>query len=53
LIAVVVTIVYSGGLTALIFYVIRAFTGLRSRVDDEIIGLDESMHGEKAYNLHI
>lgn len=53
LIAVLVTIVYSGGLTALIFYVIRAFTGLRSRVDDEIIGLDESMHGEKAYNLHI
>ncbi|MCX8110850.1 MAG: ammonium transporter [Syntrophorhabdaceae bacterium] len=53
LIAVVVTIVYSGGLTALIFYLIRAFTGLRSRLDDEIIGLDESLHGEKAYNLHI
>lgn len=53
LIAVVITIVYSGGLTILIFYVIRAFTGLRSKIDDEIIGLDESMHGEKAYNLHI
>jgi len=52
-IAVVVTIVYSGGLTTLIFYFIRAFTGLRSKIDDEIIGLDESMHGEKAYNLHI
>lgn len=53
LIAVVVTIVYSGGLTAIIFYFIRALTGLRTRIDDEIIGLDESLHGEKAYNLHI
>lgn len=53
LIAVLVTILYSGSFTALIFYFIKAFTGLRSRIDDEIIGLDESIHGEKAYNLHI
>jgi len=53
LIAVVVTIVYSGGMTTIIFFFIRAITGLRSKIDDEVIGLDESIHGEKAYNLHI
>lgn len=52
LIATVVTIVHSGGATALLFYLIRALTGARSTIDDEIIGLDESVHGEKAYNLH-
>ncbi|MCX7856533.1 MAG: ammonium transporter [Deltaproteobacteria bacterium] len=52
LIATVVTILYSGGATTLILVVVRSAVGLRSRVDDEIIGLDESIHGERAYNLH-
>ncbi len=53
IIAVVVTIVYVAIITALILLVIKALTGLRSDLEDEIIGLDESQHGEKAYNLHI
>lgn len=53
IIAVAVTIVYVATVTALILLLIKAATGLRSNLEDEIIGLDESQHGEKAYNLHI
>lgn len=52
-IAVAVTIVYVSIITAIILLLIKATTGLRSNPEDEIIGLDESQHGEKAYNLHI
>ncbi|MGB9808011.1 MAG: ammonium transporter [Thermosulfidibacteraceae bacterium] len=52
-IAVMVTIAYVSLVTLLIFLIIRAITGLRVLRDDELIGLDESQHGEKAYNLHI
>jgi len=51
LIAVGVTLVYSGVMTFVIFMVIKAFIGLRVEPEEEIIGLDESQHGEKAYNL--
>ncbi len=51
LIAVVVTLLYSGVMTFLIFMVIRVFVGLRVDAEEEITGLDESQHGEKAYNL--
>ncbi|HET6516037.1 MAG TPA: ammonium transporter [Thermodesulfovibrionales bacterium] len=51
LIAVGVTVVYSGVMTFVIFMVIKAFIGLRVDAEDEIIGLDESQHGERAYNL--
>ena len=51
LIAVGVTFVYSGVMTFLIFIVIKAIIGLRVEPEDEITGLDESEHGEKAYNL--
>jgi Amt family ammonium transporter len=51
LIAVVVTMVYVAVITSVIFLVIKVFIGLRVDVEDEIIGLDESQHGEKAYNL--
>ena len=51
LIAVGVTFVYSGVMTFLIFIVIKALIGLRVEPEDEITGLDESEHGEKAYNL--
>lgn len=53
IIAVAVTIVYVAFVTTLILLLIKATTGLRSNPEDEIIGLDESQHGEKAYNLHI
>ncbi len=51
LIAVGVTIVYVAVVTAIIFMIIKALVGLRVEVEDEIEGLDESQHGEKAYNL--
>lgn len=51
LIAVGVTVVYVAIVTSVIFMIIKAFVGLRVDVEDEIEGLDESQHGEKAYNL--
>lgn len=51
LIAVGVTIVYDAVLTFVIFMVVKAFVGLRVTDEDEIIGLDETQHGEKAYNF--
>ena len=51
LIAVAVTIVYSGVMTFIIFMIIKAVIGIRVEHEDEYVGLDESQHGEKAYNL--
>ncbi len=51
LIAVLVTLAYSGIMTFVIFMIIKAIVGLRVDTEDEVIGLDESQHGEKAYNL--
>jgi Amt family ammonium transporter len=51
LLAVGVTIAYSGFMTFLIFMVIKAIIGIRADADQEMVGLDESQHGEKAYNL--
>lgn len=53
IIGVIVTLAYSGLMTLIILYVIKLLIGLRPPIDDEIIGLDESQHGENAYNLHI
>lgn len=53
LIATLVTILYSGGFTLLILCLVRLTMGTRTSIDDEIVGLDESIHGEKAYNLHV
>ncbi len=50
-IAVAVTLVYSGVMTFIIFLVLKAVTGIRVDVEEEYVGLDESQHGEKAYNL--
>lgn len=51
LIAVGVTIVYSAVVTFVIFVVIKAVVGIRVDVEEEIEGLDESQHGENAYNM--
>lgn len=51
LIAVGVTLIYSGIMTFIIFMVIKAIVGIRVDAEDEVMGLDESQHGEKAYNL--
>jgi ammonium transporter, Amt family len=51
LIAVGVTIAYSAVMTVIIFMIIKFLIGLRVDAEDEVLGLDESQHGEKAYNL--
>jgi len=50
--AVGLTIVYSGVMTAIVYLVASVLTG-GGRVDEETeqMGLDESVHGEKALNL--
>ena len=51
LIAIVVTIAYVAVVTIIIFFFIKVFIGLRVEDEHEITGLDESQHGERAYNL--
>jgi len=50
--AILLTIVYSGIVTAIVFYIASALTG-GGRVDEETEhkGLDEAVHGEKGMNL--
>ncbi|HIJ60123.1 MAG TPA: ammonium transporter [Nitrospirae bacterium] len=50
IIAVAITIVYVAIVTAIIFMIIKAVVGLRVDTEEEITGLDESQHGERAYN---
>lgn len=51
IIAVVATIAYTSIATLIILVIIKAVVGLRVDVEDEVNGLDESQHGENAYNL--
>ena len=51
ILASLITFVYSGIATAVIFLLIKYTIGLRVDEEDEVIGLDESQHGERAYNL--
>jgi Amt family ammonium transporter len=50
--AILLTIVYSGIMSAIVFFIASIVTG-GGRVDEETeqIGLDEKVHGEKAINL--
>jgi Amt family ammonium transporter len=50
--AIGLTIVYSGIVTAIVYFIASAITG-GGRVDEETEsrGLDETVHGEKAINL--
>jgi Amt family ammonium transporter len=50
--AVGLIVVYSGIVTAIVFYIASALTG-GGRVDEETEhkGLDEAVHGEKGMNL--
>jgi Amt family ammonium transporter len=50
LIAVASTLVYSGVMTFVIFMILKAVVGIRVEPEDETVGLDESQHGERAYN---
>jgi Amt family ammonium transporter len=51
IVASVATIAYSGIVTLIIFLVLKYTVGLRVDVEEETMGLDESEHGERAYNL--
>jgi len=50
LISVIFTIVYSGVLSFIILKVVDATVGLRVSQEDEIAGLDISLHDERGYN---
>jgi Amt family ammonium transporter len=50
IIAVAATLAYSAVMTFIIFMVIKVTVGLRVGAEEETIGLDESEHGERAYN---
>ncbi|MDA8240390.1 MAG: ammonium transporter [Nitrospiraceae bacterium] len=52
-IAVGVTVVYTGTVTFIVFRIVKAVVGLRVDEEAEMTGLDESIHGERAYNLQI
>lgn len=49
--AVAVTLVWSGGVSFLLFKVLDLTIGLRPTADDERQGLDQTSHGESAYNM--
>jgi Amt family ammonium transporter len=49
--AVLITLVWSGGVSYLLFKGIDLMFGLRPTTDDERQGLDQTSHGESAYNL--
>jgi ammonium transporter, Amt family len=49
-VAVLATLAYSAIATLVIFLIIKVTVGLRVDAEEETIGLDETSHGERAYN---
>ncbi|MBC7735640.1 MAG: ammonium transporter, partial [Candidatus Saccharibacteria bacterium] len=49
--AVMVTLIWSGGVSLVLFYGIDKIFGLRPTAEDERQGLDQTSHGESAYNV--
>jgi ammonium transporter, Amt family len=49
--AVAVTVVWTAVVSAGLFFIIKAVFGLRPTPDDERQGLDQTSHGESAYNM--
>jgi Amt family ammonium transporter len=49
--AVGATLVWSGGVSAILYKVVDVVIGLRPTVDNEREGLDITDHGERAYNM--
>ena len=50
LLAVLFTVVYSGGVSLVLLKAVDKLIGLRVDIEDESLGLDLSQHGERAYN---
>jgi Amt family ammonium transporter len=48
---VVVTIIWSGVVSFVALKVIDALIGIRAKEKDEMVGLDQTHHGESGYNL--
>ncbi len=48
--AVLVTVVWTGVVSFVLFYVIKLVFGIRPTADEERQGLDQTSHGETAYN---
>ena len=51
IVAVLATIIYSFVVTLVILYIVKAVMGLRVSEEDEVAGVDTSVHGEAGYNL--
>ena len=49
--AVGLTVIWSGVVSLALFYVIKMVFGLRPSTEDERQGLDQTSHGESAYNM--
>ncbi|HKT86409.1 MAG TPA: ammonium transporter [Novosphingobium sp.] len=49
--AVLVTLVWSGGVSAVLYFIIDKTIGLRPSAEEENQGLDITSHGERAYNM--
>ncbi len=49
--AVLVTVVWCGVASAVLYYLVNAIVGLRVKEDVEREGLDVAEHGERAYNM--
>lgn len=49
--AVLATVIYSFVVSMIILYIIKAIMGLRVTEEEEVVGVDTSVHGEAGYNL--
>ena len=49
--AVAITLLWSGGVSAILFYLVDKIFGLRPTEEAEREGLDINEHGERAYNM--
>jgi ammonium transporter, Amt family len=49
--AVILTLVWSGVGSAILYFIVNLVVGLRTTVDKEREGLDLTDHGERGYNM--
>ncbi|MCU0460880.1 MAG: ammonium transporter [Bacteroidales bacterium] len=50
-VAVLIAIVFAGGMTFLIIWTLNKFVKFKASEDDEMAGLDRSYHGERGYGM--
>ena len=49
--AVAITVIWSGGVSLVLFFILDKTFGLRPAAEEERQGLDQTSHGESAYNM--